>query len=131
MLRSNAYQQYQKQSILTASPGELTLMLYNGCIKFINQAKLMIEKKDIAGAHEAIMRAEAIIEEFMQTLDTKYEISNRFMMIYDYIYRRLVDANISKDIKILDEVLGLVTELRNSWKEMLNNSRQMPRAAER
>lgn len=119
MAMLNPYEQYKQQSILTASPGDLTLMLYNGCIKFINLAKLHIENKDIKGAHNAIMRAQDIIQEFMQTLDMSYDISERIMLIYDYLYRRLVDANIAKDPEILDEVLKFVVELRDTWEEVL------------
>lgn len=115
----NPYEQYKQQSILTASPADLTLMLYNGCIKFINQAKLHIENKDIKNAHNSIIRAQDIIKEFMQTLDMNYKISERLILIYDYLYRRLVDANISKSTEILDEVLGFVTELRDTWEEVI------------
>lgn len=119
MALSNPYEKYRQQSILTASPGDLTLMLYNGCIKFINQAKIMIEKKDIVKAHESNIRAQMIIEEFMQTLDLKYEIGKNMLTIYEYLHNRLIDANIGKDIAILDEVLGFVIELRDTWEQVL------------
>ena len=119
MAMLNPYQQYHQQSIMTASSGDLTLMLYNGCVKFISKAKLFIEKKDIQGAHEANIRAQQIIEEFMATLDMNYEISERMMLIYDYIHSRLIDANIKKEIQILDEVLEIVTGLRDTWEQVL------------
>ena len=120
----NPYQQYQEQSIKTASPGELTLMLYNGCIKFINQAKQFIEQKDIEKANNAIVRAQDIIQELLVTLNMDYEISKNLAALYDFMYRRLIDANISKDVEALDEVLDLVTELRDTWKEVIKKTRQ-------
>lgn len=120
----NPYQQYQEQSIKTASPGELTLMLYNGCIKFINQAKQFIEQKDIEKANNTIIRAQDIIQELLVTLNMDYEISKNLAALYDFMYRRLIDANISKDVEALDEVLDLVTELRDTWKEVIKKTRQ-------
>jgi len=124
MAAVNPYQQYQEQSIMTASPGELTLMLYNGCIKFIKQAKLYIEEKDIEKANNAIIRAQDIIYELMSTLNMDYEISNNMMALYDYMNRRLIDANISKDIKVLDEVLNLTVEFRDTWMEVIKKTRK-------
>ncbi|MBC7766357.1 MAG: flagellar export chaperone FliS [Hyphomonadaceae bacterium] len=115
----NPYQQYQQQSVLTANSGNLTLLLYNGCIKFIGKTRLLIINKDIQGAHNANVRAQLIIEEFMCTLDMQYDIAKKMMPIYEYLHRRLVEANIKKDIAILDEVLGFVTELRDTWEEVL------------
>ncbi len=120
----NPYQQYQQQSVMTATPGELTLMLYNGCIKFIKQAKLAIENKEIEKAGNAIIRAQDIIQEFMVTLNPEYEISNNLFSLYDYMYNRLIDANIAKDIAILDEVLDLTTQLRDTWMEVIKINRK-------
>lgn len=119
MAMLNPYQQYQQQSVLTANSGNLTLMLYNGCIKFIGKTRLLILNKDLKGAHEANIRAQLIIEEFMFTLDMQYDIAKKMMPIYEYLHRRLVDANIKKDVEILDEVLGFVTELRDTWEEVI------------
>lgn len=115
----NPYQQYKQQSIMTANTGELALLLYNGCIKFIKQSKMALENNDNEGSHNANIRAQLILEEFMATLDMKYDIAKNLMMIYEYLHRRLVEANISKDGKILDEVLELVTQLRDGWEEAL------------
>lgn len=124
MALNNPYQQYQQQSIMTASPGELMLMLYNGCIRFIKQAMQCINDKDAEGAHNAIIRAQDIILEFMSTLDMNYEISNSLMALYDYMHRRLIEANTRKDVSILEEVLGLVTELRDTWAEAVRITRR-------
>ena len=71
----NPYQQYKQQSILTANTGELALLLYNGCIKFIKQSKMALENKDNEGCTNANIRAQLILEEFIATIDMKYDIS--------------------------------------------------------
>ncbi|WP_204488493.1 flagellar export chaperone FliS [Caldicoprobacter guelmensis] len=124
MAINNPYQQYQQQSVMTASPGELVVMLYNGCIRFIKQAIDSINDKDLEGAHKAIIRAQDIILEFMSTLDMKYEVSHNLLALYDYLYRRLVEANTRKDVAILEEVLMFVTELRDTWAEALKITRK-------
>ena len=124
MAIANPYQQYQQQSVMTASPGELTLMLYNGCIKFIRQAKLGIEAGDIERANNSIIRCQDILEELMVTLKPEYDISASLSALYDYMYNRLIDANIGKDLSILDEVLEMVTEIRDTWAEAIKINRR-------
>lgn len=124
MAMNNPYQQYQQQSVMTASPGELVVMLYNGCIRFIKQAIECINGKDLMGAHNAIIRAQDIIVEFMSTLDMKYEISHNLLALYDYLHRRLVEANVKKDTAILEEVLTFMTELRDTWAEAVKITRK-------
>src|SRR5690554_763030 len=115
MTNLNAYNTYKMNSILTASPEELTLMLYNGLVKFIMKAQKAIEDKDIQNAHDSIIRAEKIIEEFQATLDMQYDLSKGLAMMYDYMHDRLIDANMKKDISILDEVLRYAKDLRDTW----------------
>lgn len=124
MAITNPYQQYRQQSVMTASPGELTLMMYNGCIRFIKQAVQHIKDKDVEAAHNAIVRAQDIISELMSSLNMDYEVSNNLMSLYDYIFRRLVEANTKKDIEILDETLALITELRDTWSEAVKITRK-------
>ncbi len=124
MTSSNAFQQYRNQSIMTATPEELTLMLYNGCIKNILISKSCIDKNNISGANNSIIKAQLIIEEFIATLNMDIPISENLSKIYDYIHNRLVEANISKNIEILDEILDLVTDLRNNWQDAINIYRQ-------
>lgn len=123
MALPNPYSQYQQQSIMTATPGDLTLMLYNGCIKFIKQAELAMVNKDISGANTAIKRAQDIILEFMSTLDMQFDVSHNLMALYDYIRQRLIEANVKKDTQILAECLGLITELRDTWAEVVRLNR--------
>ena len=115
----NVTNQYQQNSVMTATPEELTLMLYNGAIKFVNIAKLSIEDKNIKKAHEALIRAQDIITELNATLNMDYEISKNLRSLYEFMLDQLVDANIKKEIEPLDEVLELLTELRDTWKEVI------------
>ncbi|WP_366160971.1 flagellar export chaperone FliS [Bacillus infantis] len=124
MATKNPYQSYQQNSVTTASPGELTLMLYNGCLKFINQAKKAIADKNIEAKNTNIQKAQNIIRELMVTLNMDLEVSENMMSLYDYMNRQLIEANLKSDIAILDEVEGLVTEFRDTWKEVIQVNRQ-------
>ncbi len=118
-MNQNKMSDYQRNAILTASPAELTLMLYEGAIKFCNIAKMAIEKGDVQKAHENIMRAQRVITEFRATLDHKYPVWEDFERVYDYIYRKLVEANIHKDLEPLEEALKYIREMRDTWKEVM------------
>lgn len=124
MAMNNPYQSYQTNAVQTASPGELTLMLYNGCLKFIAQAKKAIEEKDIEARNTNLLKAQKIIQELMVTLNMEYEVAKSMMTMYDYIYRRLVEANIKSDMSILEEVEGYVKEFRDTWKQVIQMNRQ-------
>lgn len=118
-MAANAAAAYKDSKILTASPAELTLMLYEGAIKFCNLALIAIEKKDYMGANTNIIKAERIISEFRATLNFKYPVAKDFEQVYDIIYQRLVDANIKKDPELLEEALGYIREMRDAWKEVM------------
>lgn len=120
----NAYNAYKQNSVTTASPGELTLMLYNGCIKFIHQAKKAIEVKDISNRNKYVQKAQAILNELMATLNMDIPISKEMFNLYDYMYYQLTQANINNDAAILDEVEGLVVEFRDTWKQVIQMNRQ-------
>ncbi len=115
----NAVAAYQDSKILTASPAELTLMLYDGAIKFCNIAIMAIEKQDLPKSNLNIIKAENIITELRSTLNPEIPIAMEFELMYDYIFRRLIDANINKNTKILEEALGFIRELRDTWKEAM------------
>lgn len=110
---------YKNNSIQTASPAELTLMLYDGAIKFCNIALAALEKEDVQKANTNIIKAEKIIVEFRVTLDFKYPVAKEFDRVYDYIYRRLVEANVKKDKEILEDALKYIREMRDTWKEVM------------
>ena len=122
-MSTNAAMVYKDNKILTATPAELTLMLYEGAIKFCNIAMIGIEKGDITKAHQNIIKAEKIITEFRATLDFTYPVAKDFELVYDYIYRRLVDANIKKDADILEEALNYIRVMRDTWKEVMKLSK--------
>jgi flagellar protein FliS len=114
-----AYQQYQTNMINTASPQELTLMLYNGLIKFLNLSIQGMEEKNIEKANNYILRSQDIIEEFMRTLDMNYEVSNGMFALYDFMNNRLIEANIKKDKAIVEEVRGFAEDLRDTWAQAM------------
>jgi len=115
---------YKQNSVTTASPGELTLMLYNGCLKFLNKAKQAIQEKNIQEKNTNLIKAQAIISELMATLNMDIEISKQMLPLYEYMNHRLVEANIQNDVAIIEEVEGLVTEFRDTWKEVIRINRQ-------
>lgn len=125
---TSAHNAYKQNSVTTASPGELTLMLYNGCLKFLTLAKKAMLDKDIQTKNTNLQKAQAIITELMVTLDMNVPISKEIQPLYDYMSRRLLEANIKNDPAIIDEVAGLVTEFRDTWKEVIRLNRQQQHA---
>lgn len=123
MALANAYSQYSNNRILTASPAELTLMLYEGAIKFCNIAIMGVEQKSIQKAHDNIMKTERIIREFQITLNHDYPVAKDFDAVYTYLIRRLHEANIKKDKEILEEVLTHLRTMRDTWKEVMRLSK--------
>ncbi len=115
----NPYAAYSNNSVSTAPREELTLMLYEGAIKFMNKCIIAVEKKDNYGANEASKRVQDIIREFQCTLNYDYPISKDFAALYDYMYKRLVEGSIKKDLEILNEVLDLLRDFRDMWKEAM------------
>ena len=124
MALPNAYAQYNNSKILTASPAELTLMLYEGAIKFCNIAITAIDQKDVEKAHLNIQKTQKIIEHFRVTLDMKYPVAQDFERVYVYLEQRLVQANMKKDPEILQEVLEHLHTMRDTWKEVMRINRE-------
>lgn len=121
---NSALNAYKQNSVTTASPGELTLMLYNGCLKFLTKAKNAIAEKNIQEKNTNILKSQAIIAELMSTLNMDIEISKQMLPLYDYMNRRLIEANVKNDTAIIDEVIGLTTEFRDTWKQVIQITRQ-------
>lgn len=119
MVQNKGYAAYANGKIQTASPAELTLMLYEAAIKFCNIAEMAIEKNDIQKAHTNIKKVEAIIEEFQASLNHKYPVAKDFDNVYSYLMQRLIEANVKKDNAILDEVLEHLRTMRDTWKEVM------------
>lgn len=124
MALPNAYAQYNNSKILTASPAELTLMLYEGAVKFCNIAELAMEQKDIERAHINIVKTQKIIDYLRQTLDMKYPVAKDFENIYVYLEKRLVEANMKKDREILTECTEHLRSVRDTWKEVMRINRE-------
>ena len=120
----NPFAEYTTNKILTASPAEVTLMLYEGAIKFCNIAIVSIEHGEIEKAHLNIKKTQRIIEEFRNTLDHKYPVAEDFDRIYVYLLQRLLQANIKKDTAILEEVNTHLRSVRDTWKEGMRQNNQ-------
>ncbi|SHI96775.1 flagellar export chaperone FliS [Propionispora hippei] len=124
MNAANMANVYKQQQIMTASPEELTLMLYNGAIRFVTESIQAIGQKDIEKAHRKNMRAQDIVRELMTSTDTQYEISHDWLRLEEYILYRLVQGNIQKDVEQLEEAKKLLTEFRDTWVEVIKQVRQ-------
>ena len=123
MALPSSYSQYNTSKILTASPAELTLLLYEGAIKFSNIAIMKIEAKDVPGAHENIMRVERIIDYLRETLDMKYAVAEDFERMYVYLSQRLLMANTKKDKEIMEEIVMHLRSIRDNWKEVIKSAK--------
>lgn len=123
MAFNNPYAQYNNSRILTAAPAELTLMLYEGAIKFGNQAVMAMENKDVEKAHYNIVKVQRIIDEFRNTLDRKYPVAEDFDRVYTYLLKRLLEANMAKDKEIMEEVIEHLRSMRDNWKEVMKKAR--------
>lgn len=119
-----AMNRYKQNSVMTATPEELTLMLYDGAIKFMNIAKYAMENREMERAHTSLIRAQDIILELNYSLDMNYDISKDLRNLYDFVLSKLVDANINKDITPIDEALVIVNEMRDTWKEVMKQIKQ-------
>lgn len=124
MALPNAYAQYTTNKVLTASPGELTLMLYEGAIKFCNIAIDAVENRDVPRAHNNIRKVSNIIDYLRKTLDMKYPVAQDFERMYVYLDRRLTEANVKKDKDILEEINGHLHAIRDNWKEVMRINRE-------
>ncbi|MDR0310680.1 MAG: flagellar export chaperone FliS [Acidobacteriota bacterium] len=123
------YNQYRQQSAMTAAPGELTLMLYDGCIKDLKLARMYIEEKDLHLANENSKKAQAILDELMRTLDMQYPIAAQMMNLYEFIFGLVVQSNVKKDVGMIDTALELIIELRDAWQQAIRLNRQRAGAA--
>ena len=121
-LAANAYAQYANTKASTAKPAELTLMLYDGAIKFCNIAEGALESRDVSKANDNIIKVERIVEYLQATLNMKYEVAKDFDRMYSYIYSRLLEANMKKDLAIVQEVNGHLHAIRDTWIEVMKRN---------
>ncbi len=119
MALKNPYAKYANDKVTTASPAELTLMLYEGAIKFCNLAKIDMEKGEYGDAMFNIRKARNIITELQSTLDFKYPVAKDFDIIYNYIFRLMVEANQKHSVEKVDEILDQLRDIRNAWKQIM------------
>lgn len=120
---NNKAEAYKRQQIMTATPEALTLMLYNGCLKFMQEGLDAMEKKDFEKTNTALQKAQAIISEFQVTLDMKYDISHQLLPLYEYCYNRLVEGNMKSDPEKVVEAQGIIRELRDAWAQAMKIAR--------
>lgn len=111
----NPYQKYQQQSVMTMTPGEMLTRLFDELIKQLSAFKAYNHQKDYAQANNALQRAQRILRHLDSTLDRQYEVSQNLSALYDYFFRRTLEANLHKDDAPVDEILPMITELRDSF----------------
>ena len=106
---------YKTQQVMTSSPEQLTLLLYNGALRFLNESILALEQGDMQRAHNSNMRVQDIVREFVRTLDMSYEISKNYAQLYEYTEYCLIQGNINKDVVQLQRAKNVLEELREAW----------------
>jgi flagellar protein FliS len=123
----NAYQTYRQTQAQTAAPGELVVMLYRGAARFAASAIEAIGVRDVQSAHNHLVKAQAIITELHETLDVERggEVARNLARIYEYLNRRLVEANLRKDAEPVREVERLVRELLPAWEQAVRQTSTM------
>ena len=121
---NSAAEAYKKQQILTATPEALTLMLYNGCLKFIKEGSDALAEKNYEAANISLQKAQNIISEFRVPLNMDYEISHQLMPLYNYAYDRLVEGNLDNNFDAIKEATDIITELRDAWAQAMKKARE-------
>ncbi len=124
MALTNPYEQYKTTQISTATPGQLVVMLYEGAIKFCKLAKMGIEQKNVQTANNNLIKVQNIVQELKLGLDMKAggEIAKTLDSLYEYMLRRLIEANIKKDAIIISEVQSSLEELKEAWVEAVRQT---------
>lgn len=123
MAFSNPYQTYQKQAVTTSKPEDLTFMLYQGMVKFIRLSKMALQNKNMEECHSYNLRAQDILSELMVTLNQEYTISKSLLPLYDFMKFRLIEANTSKKLDILEEVEEFAVELSETWSSAMKQNK--------
>ena len=122
---SNGYNVYKNNSVNYASKEQLLLMLVEGAVKFCKIARQAIEDKDIKKAHDALIRAQEIFSELMVSLDTSVgEWAVQLFDVYAFVKNKLIEANMSKKLDIMDEILPIVEDINETWKEAYKRAKK-------
>lgn len=119
----NPYESYKKQSIMTMTPGDMLLTLYDEILKQGETAKVAMERKEYGEVNRALQKAQRILNHLKATLDFKYDIAKNLDALYDYFIQQIVCANIKKDPSLLDEILPMIKDLRDTYCEADKRSR--------
>jgi len=115
MTNSQMANAYKNQQVMTSSPEQLTLLLYNGALRFLTESILAMEQGDIQKSHNANKRVQAIVREFMLTLNMSYELSKNWAQLYEYTEYCLIQGNIKKDAKQLQQAKSMLEDMREAW----------------
>lgn len=121
---ANPYQQYQQNTVQGVSPGELTLMLYDGLVKSLKMAILSLEQTDFNRSHNSLIRAQEILTHLNETLDFQYDLSQNLSALYEFMTRQLMEANAKKDVHSIQAVLELAQDMRDTWQQALQVVRE-------
>ncbi|MBE6838324.1 MAG: flagellar export chaperone FliS [Ruminococcus sp.] len=117
-MQNNPYQKIMQQSVNTMTPVQLLIALYEKGEIELTKAVYYIENKDVPNAHNSIIKAQKIIQTLDSSLKEKYEVSKSLGSLYDYMYRRLIEANVKKDTEILKEIIPFFRELKETFSEI-------------
>lgn len=121
---NNAAEAYKRQQVMTATPEALTLMLYNGALRFMKEGLEAMEAKEWEHCNNSLQKAQKIILEFQATLKMEYDISKQLMPLYDYVYNGLVEANMKSNPEKVTECMDIIRELRDAWAQAMKTARQ-------
>lgn len=118
-----AFQRYQQVQVETANQGQLLIMLYQGCIKFLKLSVKSIEEQNHEMTNTNLIKAQNIIYELMNTLDREQggQIADNLYKLYDFMINQLIQANIKKDPKLIVTVEDLMTDLLHTWQQIIKN----------
>ena len=118
-----AYNAYKNNSINYASKEQLLLMLVDGAVRYVKQGKDAIINKDMGKAHISLIKCQDIFSELMISLDTaNNQWAESLYKVYGFIKEKLVEANLKKNIDVIDDIIPLIEEIRNTWHEAYRSS---------
>lgn len=129
-MTAQVYNQYRKTTVETMTPTKLLLMLYDGALNSLRCAAKAVDEKDMNIAHSQLVKAQDIVAELMATLNMEYDISHQLLALYDYLYRRLVEANTTKDKAIIEEVYQFLSELRDTFAQAADEAGRLAQPAQ-
>jgi flagellar protein FliS len=115
MMNAQMANAYKNQQIMTASPAQLTLLLYNGALRFLNESIVAMEKGDRQRSHNANLRVQDIVREFVITLDMSIDLSANWAKLYEYTEYCLIQGNIKQDVEQLRNAYTVLHDLRDAW----------------